>query len=94
MFKNDKCVHLTDIEPNNTDLNIGAILFCSKLYKLQFAFGFKKDEISKIESTILKEERNLPNLKNEIYFSWKIPTDIKLKNQKFILVARKNIVLE
>ena len=43
LFGNQKCVLLTDIEPDKKDDEIGRSVNFPKLYKLQYAFGFKKD---------------------------------------------------
>ena len=106
IYPNEKGVFLTDIGPNNQDLIIGAVVFeeklgelsghiDSKLHKLEFAFGFKKDEILGKEPDIFnitKDRKFIVNdhtiLENEI---WIIPTEIgiKLRDQKFILIARE-----
>ena len=102
IYPNEKGVFLTDIGPNNQDLIIGAVIYenntkyiDSKINKLQFAFGFRKDEI-------LGKEPNAINRNSEKKFElnyqtildnegWIIPTEIgiKLRDQKFILIARE-----
>ena len=79
LFGNQKCVLLTDIEPDKKDDEIGRSVNFPKLYKLQYAFGFKKDFF----------EINLAKLDNiNSTYIWKYDGKIELKKQ-FILVIRK-----
>ena len=65
----------------------------SKLHKLEFAFGLKKDEILTKEPNVINNKINFKlsghtTIDNEI---WIISTEIgiKLRDQKFILIARE-----
>lgn len=78
-FGNQKCVLLTEIEPDKKDDDIQNSVHYPKLHKLQYAFGFKKDFF----------ENNLAKLDNiNSTYIWKYDGKIELKKQ-FILVIRK-----